>query len=131
MDQAAGYTTTAFTCKVASRCQWSGGASAYNCDGISAPDVTMLYCGDRSSYGAWLPVAADSATSGAVYMYWFHELFNTNNNSDMIAHYTNLGAQASNWHYLGAPTNKYLPFKSVAWSSGAQRSRIGAGGTPT
>jgi hypothetical protein len=128
MNQAAGYTSTSFTCKIASRCTGPG-ASAYNCDGVSAPDVTMLYCSTRPTPRPWLAIASDSATTGAVYMYWFHELFMTNNNPDMIAHYTNYNAanRSSNWHYLGAPTNAFLPFKSVPWSGGVQRGRFGAG----
>ena len=127
MNQAVGYTSASFTCKIASRCTGAG-ASAYNCDGIAASDVTMLYCSARPAPRAWLSIASDSSTSGAVYMYWFHELFMTNNNPDMITHYTNLTSQASNWHYLAAPTNAFLPFKSVPWSGGAERGRFGPGG---
>ena len=127
MNQAAGYTSTSFTCKLASRCAGPG-ASAFNCDGISASDVTMLHCSTRPANGSWLPIANDAATSGPVAMYWFHELFMTNNNPDMITHYTNLTSHASNWHYLASPTNVFLPFKSVPWSGGAQRARFGGGG---
>lgn len=126
-DQAVGYSATPFSCQLVSRCAGPG-ASAYNCDGVSAPDVAMLYCSSRPPRSAWLPIAADASTSGPVYMYWFHELFMTNNNPDMIAHYTNLTSQAANWHYLAAPTNAFLPFKSVPWSNGAQRARVGGGG---
>lgn len=129
MTQAVGYTSTSFTCKIASRCAYTpAGASAYNCDGITASDVAMLYCSTRPAHGAWLPIANDPSTSGAVSLYWFHELFMTNNNPDMITHYTNFTSHASNWHYLAAPTNAFLPFKSVPWSGGAQRGRFGLGG---
>jgi hypothetical protein len=129
MNQAAGYTSVSFTCKIASRCAYlNAGASAYNCDGVAASDVTMLYCPTRPAPGTWLPIASDSSTSGAVYMYWFHELFSTNNNSDMITHYTNLTSRPSNWHYLAAPTNVFLPLTSVAWSGGVPRGRFGSGG---
>jgi hypothetical protein len=129
MPQAEGYTSTSFGCKIASRCAF-GDASNYNCDGISASDVTMLYCPGRAANAAWLPIANDSSTSGDVTMYWAHELFNTNNDPEKIAHYTNYSSSSisSNWHYLAAPTNAYLPFKSVPWSTGA-RKRIGAGGS--
>jgi hypothetical protein len=127
MNQAVGYTSTSFSCTIASRCAGPG-ASAFNCDGITASDVTMLHCETRPAHGAWVPIASDSSTSGAVEMYWFHELFMTNNNPDMITHYTNKTSQASNWHYLAAPTNVFLPFKSVPWSGGAQRGRFGSGG---
>jgi hypothetical protein len=129
MTQAAGYTSTSLTCKIASRCAYlPAGASAYNCDGIAASDVTMLHCSTRPAHAAWLPIANDSATTGAVTMYWFHELFMTNNNPDMITHYTDFTSHPSNWHYLAAPTNAFLPFKSVPWSGGVQRARFGGGG---
>jgi hypothetical protein len=126
-DQAQGYYSTSYSCKIASRCAWpAGGVTNYNCDNISANDVAMLRCSSRPQSGKWLPIANDAATvGGAVAVYWFHELFFTNNNPDMIAHYTNY-SQLSNWHYLGAPTNVFLPFKSVPWPS-AQRTRVGAG----
>jgi hypothetical protein len=128
MNQEVGYTSTTFTCKIASRCAFpAAGASAYNCDGISASDVTMLKCSSRPASSKWLSIANDSSTSGAVHMYWFHELFMENNNADMIAHYTNYTTKPNNWHYLGAPTNAFLPFKSVPWSGGVQRARLGAG----
>ena len=128
MTQAVGYTSTTFTCKIASRCPYApAGASSFNCDGISASDVAMLYCATRPAHGAWLPIANDSATTGPVAVYWFHELFMTNNNPDMIAHYTDLGSRPANWHYLGAPTNAFLPFKSVPWAGGVQRGRFGFG----
>jgi hypothetical protein len=127
MNQTVGYTSTAFTCRIASRCAGPT-ASNYNCDGVFAPDVTMLECDSRPGQGAWLPIASDASTSGDVYMYWFHELFWTNNNADMITHYTNDSGYAANWHYLAAPTNVFLPFMSVPWASGAQRGRFGGGG---
>jgi hypothetical protein len=127
MNQAAGYTSTAFTCKIASRCPFSTTASSYDCDGVSAPDVTMLECDSRPAHGAWLPLADDASTSGAVSMYWFHELFMTNNNADMITHYTDLTSDPANWHYLSAPTNVFLPLVSVPWAGGVPRQRFGAG----
>jgi hypothetical protein len=131
MTQAVGYTSTTFTCKIASRCPYpNAGASSYNCENVSASDVTMLYCAARPAHSLWLPIAseADQSGTGAVAMYWFHELFMTNNNPDMIAHYTAFTSHASNWHYLAAPTNAFLPFKSVPWSSGVQRGRFGSAG---
>src|SRR6185436_1948678 len=68
MDQAAGYTSTTFTCKIASRCPWHPGelqgADNYNCDNIGAPDVTMLYCANRPAPRPWLSIASDSASTG-------------------------------------------------------------------
>jgi hypothetical protein len=130
MNQAVGYASTTFTCKIASRCAFTGfpAAGAFNCDAVTAPDVTMLQCAARAPRSAWLPIANDAATTGPVVMYWFHELFMTNNNPDMITHYTNLlNGDAANWHYLGAPTNVFLPLKSVPWGNGTPRMRIGAG----
>lgn len=137
VNQVPGYNATGVTCAIASRCAVNAGvdsASSYNCSGINAPDVTMLYCSNRSSYAEWLPIANDPATNGAVYMYWFHELFAPQSgNADMVTHYTqdSLGF-TQNWHYLGAPSNILLPFMSVPWGypSGPemQRCRYGAGG---
>lgn len=124
-NQVAGYQSTTYTCKIASRCAGPN-ATNYNCDGISASDVTMLYCAARPSTRPWLHIANDPATSGPVHMYWFHELFSAENDPDMAAHYTNLGATSSNWHYVDAPSNVFLPFKSVPFANGAARSRLGA-----
>ncbi|HEX7666150.1 MAG TPA: hypothetical protein VF407_16600 [Polyangiaceae bacterium] len=130
-DQAAGYSATSFNCKIASRCQYPwAGASDYNCD-VAASDVTVLYCSGRSDYGAWIPIANDAATNGgAVYMYWFHELFMASaNNTDMATHYTNVvGGDLNNFHYVAAPSNVLLPFTDLPWSNGTQRTRLGNGG---
>ena len=131
MNQEAGYTSSTFNCKIMSRCPHpSAGGSNYNCDGVTASDVTMLRCSTRPASSKWVAIASDAATvGGALYMYWFHELFMVNNDPDMTAHYTTFSSHANNWHYLGAPTNAFLPFKSVPWPNGTQRTRTSGNGT--
>lgn len=132
-----GYNATALSCKIVSRCAFSG-SSDYNCG--ASGDVTMLRCGDRASNAPWLGVAGTDPGVGPVEMYWFHEVVNapldaasatTATTQSLVPHYTNLtpGNEINNWHYIGAPTNVLLPLKAVDWSGGVPHKRTSAGVT--
>lgn len=142
MKDVPGYQSTAYTCKLVSRCATPLISSpAYNCD--FAGDVAMLHCGNRPSDAAWLPVAPSDPRVGPVEMYWFHELLSPPplnqpapgaplTDVDRFQHYTafdgnasdKLAARMKNWHYIGAKTNGLLPLKSVPWSDGTPRRRL-------
>jgi len=142
MNEVPGYSSTAVSCKLVSRCAASGVRSpAYNCD-VSG-DVAMLYCSNRAASASWLPVASSDPGSGPVEMYWFHELLapiplstpapgSSVADFDRYQHYTVLGTgsdllatRKNNWHYIAARTNALLPLKSIPWSNGAPRMRLG------
>lgn len=131
-----GYNVTNLTCKIVSRCAFSG-SSDFNCG--QAADVTMLNCSNRAANAPWVGVAPSDPGTGPVEMYWFHEVVNapldaasatTATGQSLVTHYTNLtvGNEPNNWHYLGAPTNALLPLKSVNWSNGTPRRRLNAFG---
>ena len=133
MDLEPGYHSTPFGCHIAARCGFSENgetSSDFNC-GFNA-DVTMLYCPSRPST-TWLNVAGSDPGTGAVETYWFHEIVNAPTStgstdptdSSLFTHYTTLSSQPSNWHYLAAPTNVLVPVKSIPWSGGVARKRLG------
>lgn len=143
MKDVAGYQSTAYTCKLVSRCAsfLIPESPALNCD--FSGDIAMLHCSNRASDAPWLPVAPSDPLVGPVEMYWFHELLSPIPldppavgapavDFDRFAHYSSLNALASdklaarlaNWHYIGSKTNALLPLKSVPWSNGEPRKRL-------
>jgi hypothetical protein len=138
-----GYQKTSMQCTVSARC---GSSNTINC-AINA-DVAMLYCPTRASTAPWIPIAASDPWNGtgAVEMYWYHEVLFIDSNLGDVAypedldrwtHYTMynpsvpnaVDSKRNNFHYLASPMNSILPLHSVPWSGGTQRRRINAGST--
>ncbi len=131
-----GYVANPYLCNVTARC----GDAGTGCN--AAEDVALIYCPYRENNGAWLPVAPSDPGAGAVEMYWFHELLDMPltdpgaadpEGSDRYSHYVELdpGDRGNNYHYLDTPTTQLVPLVSLPWPNGAQRSRLGGGGTWT
>jgi hypothetical protein len=137
-DQVPGYQWLATNCTVRARCAFNG-SPAFNC--TTGGDVALLYCPNRASNAAWLPVAPSDPQTGPVDMYWFHEVLymptaapapgSPASAFDRFTHYTQIQEQLTlrknNFHYLNARTNVILPLKSRPWPNGAARTRVGQG----
>lgn len=126
-----GYTRVFHGCRLTARCSDFFGPR-YNCGSMDA-DIALINCvRGREEVAEWLPVAKDDPETGPVEMYWFHELLSmpttwpASGDPDQVdrwKHYTILGSEADNFHYLDSRYNALLPFKSVPWPDGTPRTR--------
>jgi hypothetical protein len=126
-----GYVVHPYMCRAMARC----GEAGTGCDGND--DVALVYCPYRESDGAWLPVAGSDPGTGAVEMYWFHDLLDMPidepEDSDVEAHsrfthYTQLDPsnRGNNFHYLDHPSAQLVPLVSLPWPNGTPRQRLAA-----
>lgn len=137
-----GYSVTTLTCNIVHRCGSSFGP--YECPAATTAadaDIMMVECpqglpADREPVDV---AASDAERSGAVKVFWFHEIYDTpvlvpaandTVNQDLFDHYAKSDPDMKgNFHYFGGDRNQLLPIISANWANGAERTRLGRTGT--
>lgn len=134
-----GYSVTTLTCKVVHRCDFGNYECPPNATAANA-DIMMVECpeglpADRQPVDV---AASDPERSGAVKVFWFHEIYDTPTlvpqandtvNQDLFDHYAKADPNMiGNFHYFGGDRNQLLPLVSANWANGAERTRLGRTG---
>ncbi len=138
IEDVPGYEVESYACEVVKRCaDRFVEHEPYAC--TLEADIALVFCPDRPSERAWMPVASSDSGSGPVEMYWPHEVLWIPSSRpsgdaeaiDRYEHYTlRTRDKTTNHHYIGGSANALMPLKSIDWPAamgGGPRRRNGGG----